>query len=441
MATVPASPIPPVFHYRYDADNLLSCVGTSDMPQWRYWKDDVVVNAAEGTQELSWAYCRDHLVAALRVGSTPSTTVLGVDQAGSVLREADAVHRSRCYAPYGYASSDAGPSQPGETGSHPGFNGELFDEASGCYLPGAGHHRPYSPVLHCFLAPDSLSPFDEGGLNAYSYCGGDPINRMDPTGHFWKWIVAGIGAVAAVVSLGILAVPLIAGSAALTASAVAGAALSAVGAVAEIGAIAAEAAGDEKAASILGWIGLGVTAVGVVTALPAIAKAAGKGVAKLGKLSKSRGLEVASNPSGGWHTGGYLKLGDGSLPHARPLVDGPEFTYRTIGKKANSGVRFKDLPKEEQSTVLKIVRNDVSSFKYGRDGIVFENKELRLPIERLGHYQEYTVPIYGTSGRGVTRIVAGGVARHGPRALYRTADHYETFTQIRFPKKWPRHPI
>jgi hypothetical protein len=34
-----------------------------------------------------------------------------------------------------------------------------------------------------FNSPDSLSPFGEGGLNAYAYCIGDPINRRDPTGH------------------------------------------------------------------------------------------------------------------------------------------------------------------------------------------------------------------------------------------------------------------
>ncbi|MFC9753074.1 RHS repeat-associated core domain-containing protein [Streptomyces sp. NPDC056921] len=38
-------------------------------------------------------------------------------------------------------------------------------------------------TLARFHSPDSLSPFGDAGLNAYAYCLGDPINRVDPTGH------------------------------------------------------------------------------------------------------------------------------------------------------------------------------------------------------------------------------------------------------------------
>jgi uncharacterized protein RhaS with RHS repeats len=39
-----------------------------------------------------------------------------------------------------------------------------------------------------FNSPDSWSPFGEGGLNAYTYCLGDPVNAIDPSGHTWQWV-------------------------------------------------------------------------------------------------------------------------------------------------------------------------------------------------------------------------------------------------------------
>jgi RHS repeat-associated protein len=64
----------------------------------------------------------------------------------------------------------------------PGFNGEHPDPLTGHYPLGNGY-RSYNPVLMRFNSPDSLSPFDEGGINGYAYCTGDPVNRGDSTGH------------------------------------------------------------------------------------------------------------------------------------------------------------------------------------------------------------------------------------------------------------------
>jgi RHS repeat-associated protein len=70
-----------------------------------------------------------------------------------------------------------------------GFNGELPAVLTGHYLLGNGY-RAYNPVLMRFNSPDNLSPFERGGLNAYAYCEGDPVNNRDPSGHisgprFW----------------------------------------------------------------------------------------------------------------------------------------------------------------------------------------------------------------------------------------------------------------
>jgi RHS repeat-associated protein len=63
-----------------------------------------------------------------------------------------------------------------------GFNGERLEAPTGHYLLGNGY-RAYNPVLMRFNSPDNLSPFGRGGINAYVYCGADPVNRVDPSGH------------------------------------------------------------------------------------------------------------------------------------------------------------------------------------------------------------------------------------------------------------------
>lgn len=74
---------------------------------------------------------------------------------------------------------------PGMLDAVLGFNGELRDGVMQAYPLGNGH-RFYPPALMRFLSPDTLSPFGRGGVNAYCYCEGDPINNMDPSGQMKK---------------------------------------------------------------------------------------------------------------------------------------------------------------------------------------------------------------------------------------------------------------
>ncbi|AVD83301.1 hypothetical protein C4Q28_14545 [Pseudomonas sp. SWI6] len=62
------------------------------------------------------------------------------------------------------------------------FNGQRKEALSAHYLLGEGY-RAFSSDLMRFNAPDSLSPFGAGGINPYSYCGGNPVDRIDPSGH------------------------------------------------------------------------------------------------------------------------------------------------------------------------------------------------------------------------------------------------------------------
>ncbi|WP_459730528.1 RHS repeat-associated core domain-containing protein [Pseudomonas sp. MHK4] len=112
--------------------------------------------------------------------SSRKTILLATDQQRSVLNALNATQpHLLAYTPYGH--------RPLANGllSLLGFNGELPDSVTGHYHLGRGY-RQFNPVLMRFNSPDSWSPFGKGGINAYAYCGGEPVNRSDSTGHTWR---------------------------------------------------------------------------------------------------------------------------------------------------------------------------------------------------------------------------------------------------------------
>ncbi|WP_312932689.1 RHS repeat-associated core domain-containing protein [Pseudomonas sp.] len=109
--------------------------------------------------------------------SATSKKIYAVDKAGTVvIMEGLETHKYQNYCAYGYLAVDL------PENSRLGFNGEFLEEKSDFYLLGMGY-RMYDLKTMRFTSPDNLSPFDEGGINSYSYCMGDPINYSDPSGH------------------------------------------------------------------------------------------------------------------------------------------------------------------------------------------------------------------------------------------------------------------
>jgi RHS repeat-associated protein len=100
--------------------------------------------------------------------SDPHQTPLGERDSSSL--------KKIVHSPYGWSDPGLGAE------SRTGFNGQLR-EPPGWYQLGHGH-RVYNPRLRRFHSADRLSPFDEGGLNPYTYSLGDPVNFTDPTGRF-----------------------------------------------------------------------------------------------------------------------------------------------------------------------------------------------------------------------------------------------------------------
>ena len=64
-------------------------------------------------------------------------------------------------------------------------------------------------------------------------------------------------------------------------------------------------------------------------------------------------------------------------------------------------------------------------FPFRQDGVVFQNRENRLPDRPQGYYHEYTVITPGLTHRGARRIITGA-----PPETWYTDDHYRTFTVI-----------
>lgn len=83
------------------------------------------------------------------------------------------------------------------------------------------------------------------------------------------------------------------------------------------------------------------------------------------------------------------------------------------------------LPAEARETLRLIDAG--GPFPYRRDGIVFQNREQRLPAQARGYYREYTVPTPGRADRGARRIIAGG---NPPVEFYYTGDHYRSFQKV-----------
>ena len=66
-------------------------------------------------------------------------------------------------------------------GPSTGFDGIVRESCLKGYLLGNGY-RVYSPALMRFYSADQMSPFGRGGVNAYAYCQGDPVNYRDDSG-------------------------------------------------------------------------------------------------------------------------------------------------------------------------------------------------------------------------------------------------------------------
>lgn len=170
----------PLCEYRYDPLDRLSSHSQPNAPMHqRFYCKSRLATEIQGASRQSIFQHGDLLLAQQkRQDNSVDVALLATDQQRSVFQTLgkDYLSRPTAYAPYGHHRAESGLS------SLLSFNGERADPITGHYLLGNGY-RAFNPVLMRFNSPDSWSPFGRGGLNPYAYCGGDPVNRVDPTGH------------------------------------------------------------------------------------------------------------------------------------------------------------------------------------------------------------------------------------------------------------------
>ena len=176
---MPPSSMKVLCRYHYDPLDRLSGLTPLQSPGVkRFYQNDELVNEIDSEAQLTIVrHGEQPLAQRLSVMGVSETALLATDQQCSPLVAlTDTDSQRMAYTAYGHRSGESGLS------CLLGFNGERSDSVTGHYLLGQGN-RAFNPVLMRFNSPDELSPFGEGGINAYAYCGGDPINRYDPSGN------------------------------------------------------------------------------------------------------------------------------------------------------------------------------------------------------------------------------------------------------------------
>ncbi|WP_459748914.1 RHS repeat-associated core domain-containing protein [Pseudomonas sp. 3A(2025)] len=164
--------------YHYDPlDRLAAHVAAGETDTRLFYQKNRLATQTQGARYRSVMQVDDQLLAQQQCsGKTVAVTLLATDQQRSVLQSiGDGQREASAYTAYGHLPMSSGLS------SLLGFDGERRDPVTGHYLLGNGY-RAFNPVLMRFNSPDELSPFGRGGLNAYAYCQGDPVNFRDSTG-------------------------------------------------------------------------------------------------------------------------------------------------------------------------------------------------------------------------------------------------------------------
>ncbi len=128
-----------------------------------------------------------------------------------------------------------------------------------------------------------------------------------------------------------------------------------------------------------------------------------------------------------WSLAGVMALAVlGVMPPAALAFSRTEQAPQVVS--AGHDLGLSQLPVQGQEMYRRIHAG--GPFRYDKDGVVFGNREARLPRKPRGFYREYTVPTPGSRNRGARRIVCGGEVMQKPETCFYTQDHYQSFQKI-----------
>ncbi|WEA19326.1 RHS repeat domain-containing protein [Pseudomonas juntendi] len=168
----------PLYRYRYDGHNDLIGVRQAQEPEVsRRYQGYRLSSTREAELLTEYLYAGERPLGLQRPAQTADNRLFVTDAANSVLGEcsSDELH-DNTYTAYGDSPDND------QLVGLLGFNDEARERALGWSLLGRGY-RAYNPGLMRFHSPDLAAP-EAAGINPYVYCGGNPVNWHDPSGHY-----------------------------------------------------------------------------------------------------------------------------------------------------------------------------------------------------------------------------------------------------------------
>ena len=143
-------------HYHYDMNNLL-----------------IAETLADGTPLRDYFYLGGEPLALLEYKTNPGTYYFLNDHLGTpqqLVKPDGTVVWKAAYLPYGEAQI-----QHGTVTNNLRFPGQYFDSETGLHY---NWHRFYDPSTGGYISADPIGL--RGGMNLYTYVGGNPVNWFDP---------------------------------------------------------------------------------------------------------------------------------------------------------------------------------------------------------------------------------------------------------------------